>query len=70
MEKWEIYAHAVHDFMKKEGNFGTGTEQLREKLKLQEFVQERSDEVTPACGKTFYWPPRTAETAGELDKDK
>ena len=22
MEKWEIYAHAVHDFLSREGNFG------------------------------------------------
>lgn len=62
MEKWEIYAHAVNDFIQKEGQFGVGTEQLREKIKLQKFVWRDTDEITPASGNTYYWPPRGGAT--------
>ena len=34
MEKWEIYAHAVRDFLQREGNFGSNEQALREKVNL------------------------------------
>ena len=34
MEKWEIYAHAVRDFLQKEGDFGSNEQALREKVSL------------------------------------
>ena len=34
MEKWQIYAHAVEDFMREKGGFGKNTQQLREKVNL------------------------------------
>ena len=32
MERWEIYAHAVEDLIRREGGFGISTQPLREKL--------------------------------------
>ena len=34
MEKWEVYAHAVHDFLMREGGFGSNEQALREKVSL------------------------------------
>jgi len=34
MEKWEIYAHAVRDFIKTQGNFGDNFQPNREKISL------------------------------------
>ena len=55
MEKWEIYAHAVHDFLKKQGNFGSNEQALREKVSLQQFVWSQKDTIT-VNDKTFHWP--------------
>ena len=62
MEKWEIYAHAVHDFMKKMGGWGDVYQANREKLKLQNFLWGVTNEIE-VNGKKFYWPPRPEETA-------
>ena len=67
MEKWQIYAHAVRDFMLQEGKFGSANETVREKLALEKFVEAKIDEITVASGNTYYWPPRgaTAKSAAE-----
>ena len=57
MERWEIYAHAVEDFIRKQGKFGKNEQQLREKVSYQKFIWSLKDEIT-VNGKTFYWPPR------------
>ena len=57
MEKWEIYAHALEDFIRTTGGFGTNTQPLREKVNYQKFVWGKTDEVT-INGKTFYYPHR------------
>ena len=62
MEKWEIYAHAVRDFMCREGGFGTNEQPNRECVSMELFVGGKKDEIT-VNGKTFYWPPRTGETS-------
>ncbi len=58
MKKWEIYAHAVEDLMRREGGFGVNDQALREKVSLQKFVWGEKDEIS-VNGKTFYWPPRS-----------
>lgn len=57
LEKWQIYASAVEDFMRTQGKFGKNEQQLREKVSYQKFIWGQKDEVT-VNGKTFYWPPR------------
>ena len=57
MQKWEIYAHAVADLMRREGGFGVNEQALREKVGLQKFVWGEKDEIS-VNGKTFYWPSR------------
>ena len=56
MEKWEIYAHAINDFLSKEGGFEHNEQALREKVSLQKFVWGHKNEIT-VNGKTFHWPP-------------
>ena len=46
MEKWEIYAHAIRDFITREGGFGQNEQALREKVSLQKFVWGQTDEIT------------------------
>ena len=58
MEKWEIYAEAVNDFMRRAGGFDANTQANREKVNMQQFIWGEKDEIT-VNGKTFYWPPRT-----------
>ena len=79
MEKWEIFAHAVRDFMCQEGKFDLGKETLREKVAFEKFVEAKTDELTVSSGNTYYWPPRgattksapaTTSTTGESEKDK
>ena len=79
MEKWQIFAHAVRDFMCQEGKFGYAYESMREKIALEKFVEAKTDEITVASGNTYYWPPRGAtaksaseatSTTGESEKDK
>lgn len=67
MEKWEIYAHAVHDFISREGNFGYNAQANREKVNLQKFVWGQKDEIE-VNGKKFYWPPRTDERTAPSKK--
>ena len=43
MEKWEIYAHAVEDFMRNHGKFGKNEQALREKVNYQKFVWGEQD---------------------------
>ena len=57
MEKWEIYAYAVNDFMRKEGDFGLNEQPLRFKVSLTEFLWGKKDEIT-VDDKTYFWPPR------------
>ncbi len=58
MEKWEIYAHAVEDLMRREGGFGVSDQALREKVSLQKFLWGERDEIS-VNGKTFFWPPKS-----------
>ena len=67
MEKWEIYAHAVHDFMRIQGGFKSDMQPLREKVELQKFLWGEIDELK-VHGKTFYWPPRNVSKESEKDK--
>ena len=60
MEKWEIYAHAVHHFLSEQGGFGYNDQPVREKLSLQKFVTAEKDEIT-VNGKTFFWPPASGD---------
>ena len=69
MEKWEIYAHAVHDFMRKQGGFDEPCQPMREKVMLNRFLWKEIDEMT-INGKKFYWPPRSVETANSDKKQK
>ena len=57
MEKWQIYAHAVHDFMKSQGGFGDNDQPMRDKVLFQKFIWGEINEIS-INGKTFYWPPR------------
>ena len=57
MERWEIYAHAVEDLIRREGGFGFYNQQLREKLNLCHFLWAWKDKLE-VNGKTFYWPPK------------
>ena len=57
MEKWEIYAHAVNDFMRKASDFGYNDQPVRERVSFRDFVTGKKDEIS-VNGKTFYWPPR------------
>ena len=41
MEKWEIYAHAIEDFTRRQGGFGVGTPPLKDMINLKGFVQGR-----------------------------
>ena len=68
MDKCEIYAHAVQDFLKREGGFGQNDMAIRDKMSLQKFVWGDKDEIT-INEKTFYWPPRNEyETKSDSDK--
>ena len=60
MEKWQIYAHALEDFMRKAGGFGTSTLPLREKVSYLNFMGGKKDEIT-INGSTFYYPHREGE---------
>ena len=68
MEKWEIYAHAIRDFLKREGGFGQNDQANRVKVELSKFVVGIIDEIT-VNGKTFYWPPRN-DIKAKQDSDK
>ena len=57
MERWEIYAHAIEDLIRREGGFGEFEQQLREKLNLAHFLWSWKD-VLEVNGKTYYWPPK------------
>ena len=57
MERWEIYAHAVEDFLRKQGKFGKNEQQLREKVSYQKFIWGFKNEIT-VNNKTYYWPPK------------
>ena len=67
MEKWEIYAHAVRDLIKREGNFGDNYQPNRDKVSLQQFLWGKKDEIT-INDKTYYWPPRPSSGSGKDDK--
>jgi len=58
LERWEIYAHAVEDVMRKQGGFGTNQQALREKIALQKFVWGKTDSIQ-VNGRTFSWPPKS-----------
>ena len=45
MEKWEIYAHAVHDFMCKEGGFGVNEQPTRFVHMLTDFLWGKTDQI-------------------------
>ena len=68
MEKWEIYAHAVRDFLQKQGNFGSNEQALREKVNLQQFVWAEKDTIT-VNDKTFHWPPSASENEPAKKED-
>ena len=57
MERWEIYAHAVHDFMRVEGGLAENHQPLSEKVRMREFIAGKTNEIN-VNGKTYYWPPR------------
>jgi len=53
-KKWEVYAWAVHEIIKKQGGFaGTSYQPLRDKLNYQKFLWKTEDYVA-VNGKTFY----------------
>lgn len=58
LEKWEIYAYAVNDFISKAGGFGKDDQAAREKVKLGQFVRGQTNEIT-VNDKTFTWPPKS-----------
>ena len=66
MEKSEIYAHAIQDFLKREGGFGQNDRPIRDMLDLRKFVAGTKNEVT-INEKTFYWPPRNEHVAKKED---
>ena len=58
MEKWEIYAHAVNDFMRTESGLGENKQPIRDKVNYQKFLTGKTNELT-VNGKTYYYPHRT-----------
>ena len=56
MEKWEVYAHAVRDFLAKEGPFIKSEKTGRDNVNYKLFMKGIKNEVSFE-GKTFTWPP-------------
>ena len=73
MEKWEIYAAALHDFIKTKGGFGDGLQANREKVKLQHFLWGKTDSIE-VNGHTWEWKNnqviRTNAQADDTKKQK
>ena len=67
MEKWQIYAHAVRDFIKIQGGFGDCEQSVKEMFGMRKFLYGNVDKIE-VNGKTFHWPPRHEEEAAQNAK--
>ena len=55
MQKWEVYAHAVRDFMAKAGKFELTDLSMREGFEFRKLFYGWKTEIE-AAGKTIKWP--------------
>lgn len=56
MEKWEVYATAVRDFMIREGGFGSDSQPMREKLQFLRWSWGVQDTID-IKGRTYKFDP-------------
>ena len=75
MEKWDVYGHALRDFMSTQGGYGLVEAPARDKLNITKFYTGVTNEVTPTMADppiTFYHPhdptrTRKIREKGEYD---
>lgn len=59
LERWEVYAHAVRDFMSEVGGFGLNDQPIRDRISYQNYMFKKTNDVTLADRDptlTFYYP--------------
>ena len=46
LERWEVYAHALRDFMSNQGGFGLNDQPLRDRIGYQKYMFRQKNSVT------------------------
>lgn len=68
LERWEVYAHAVRDFLSETGGFGLCEQPLRDIASYRKFMDKVANECTVSMQdppKKFYYP-HDAKKSGDV----